>query len=1548
MINKYLLAALGYIVLVLVSFSSLAFDVIDESVVFPSVAQGHHGSNNNLCHQITGYQLSINGTGKINGTGGASLDYCSVNDGSGLSFQSCDDSVGGDRKCTIDGTDIRGLKMSGSNRFLYSNGVNGLGYCKNGDQLSLGFDGQSQFGSVSLYSQCTLTLSASQSEYRFANIAMGNGAKLIIPAGDYWIENLQLNQNAELILQGNARLFIGNSSELNGAKVNEANGAALTIVAYDDFTLNSGTLLNGKLYSDDIVTVNGLSTINGAVTSRYLRMNGGTINAGIKAASSQLQFGKATSTNVVFDTPFESGVTPLIFVMPMIDGNDPQNDGPASVFVTQVTSSGFTWQQRQPVGSRQISQQMTEVHWIAVTAGEHQLSDGSYIEAGTVNVSTPSYGNSENYQQVSMSRPYDVVLNQIQSTQNNCWLTSTAKWNNSSISVGIDVSEAVNAGSGNGFGNKRCQPENIQLNKLNAERVAYLALKTGNGIIELGGKNVRYQFGSDAQTINLNSTVDLAIQCNYLTSLIGFENEPTVVAGKHSRNGNNGGWLRRCQLTNTQVSMVTDEDQYQDSERNHIAEIYGFVALEVIDDTPQLGCFKDDFNRQDLGSDWAIKTLGSSVPPAINSQRMRITPASGNQATSSTFQRLFPAENNLVQVEFDYFAWSPSSGTGGDGVAIILSDAAITPQPGSFGGSLGYAQRDDGTPGFAGGWIGIGLDEYGNFSNPNEGKRGGPGFRQQAVAIRGSNNSGYMYLAGTRANISPTIDARGTNSAKPNHRYRITVDSRQADKALVLVERDIKDGNGFQVLVPQFDARNINGQGGVPADFYLSITGSTGGANNNHEIDNFEVCALDSRPVGQQVHHFEFDYSSNPLTCNPESMTIRACRNAQCDLFTDPVTATLLPANMTNGGWVGGNIVTISNGIGTVSLRSNTTAPVTIGVSSSSPSTIAGSNTLCRKGSGDLDIASCTLSFAESGFVFDVPDELSNKPSTNILVKAVKKDGESLQCVPAFTGGKTVDFWSDYITPNNGFLPVKVTVAGIESPVGKSVDKAKELTLSFDDKGQAIIDVNYADAGEMQLNARYIGSGDEQGLVMNGSNKFVRRPVGLCIDSEVCSDCSVSGPVYKKAGEEFDMTVKAMAWESDSDGDICSGNALTPNFTLKGIALTHELVLPTIADGGAKGSLGLDEYEQKSGRQTVKQSVSEVGVFKFSVIPKPNSYFGYSIPGATSGKMGRFTPYYLTATPVEPSLQSACGSFTYMDQPFGFKPGLEPRLLVIGKDKQGNETKNYQIGDWWKYSNNWDKRIFSNTAGSSLPPLAEVNAGEVRYLPGNSNIARSAYLLNSSLSYNRSPTPIAPFDALLELQLSSDDVKDSDNICYQTNASTSCSGINFDDIGLNDEVQLRYGRMVLDNGYGPESESLRLPLRAEYVSSVAPTGEATWVTNNLDNCSIYNTQTSADASEVSTTGLYMQPPTGFPELNGYTSSGLTLQNTQLRLGNGFIYFSIPNKTGEVPLKQHVEPWLKWFWDYDGVSPSNLYDPRASAYFGTYRGHDKVIFWREVH
>ncbi|MEI6859780.1 MAG: DUF6701 domain-containing protein, partial [Shewanella sp.] len=51
--------------------------------------------------------------------------------------------------------------------------------------------------------------------------------------------------------------------------------------------------------------------------------------------------------------------------------------------------------------------------------------------------------------------------------------------------------------------------------------------------------------------------------------------------------------------------------------------------------------------------------------------------------------------------------------------------------------------------------------------------------------------------------------------------------------------------------------------------------------------------------------------------------------------------------------------------------------------------------------------------------------------------------------------------------------------------------------------------------------------------------------------------------------------------------------------------------------------------------------------------------------------------------------------------------------------------------------------------------------------------------------------------------------------------------------------------------------------------------------------------------------------------------------------------------GQVTAPLIVPDWLQWNWNWNGDSNGSLSDPRASAFFGVYRGHDKVISWREV-
>ena len=63
--------------------------------------------------------------------------------------------------------------------------------------------------------------------------------------------------------------------------------------------------------------------------------------------------------------------------------------------------------------------------------------------------------------------------------------------------------------------------------------------------------------------------------------------------------------------------------------------------------------------------------------------------------------------------------------------------------------------------------------------------------------------------------------------------------------------------------------------------------------------------------------------------------------------------------------------------------------------------------------------------------------------------------------------------------------------------------------------------------------------------------------------------------MFKKAGDTFQIDIKAMAWESANDGDICAGNQTTPNFVLPNIALGSTLMAP---NPGTNAAVGMATY----------------------------------------------------------------------------------------------------------------------------------------------------------------------------------------------------------------------------------------------------------------------------------------------------------------------------------------------------------------------------------
>jgi len=943
-----------------------------------------------------------------------------------------------------------------------------------------------------------------------------------------------------------------------------------------------------------------------------------------------------------------------------------------------------------------------------------------------------------------------------------------------------------------------------------------------------------------------------------------------------------------------------------------------------------LQCFNDNFDDDSLGDDWAVASRGAtSFTPTVSSKRMRLTSNQGNVSTSSTLQRLFPAAGNYIQVQFKYYAYS---GSGADGVAVVLSDATVTPQPGAFGGPLGYGTRGDAAnPGFAGGWLGVGLDEYGNYS-----VEGGANPQQQrpdSVAVRGSSGpggtTGYRYIAGTAANLNPGVDSATSTSAAPGHTYRITVDGRFSNEARVTVERD--SGAGFVVL-SGLNAVNVlaavNSQAPLPSDFYLSLTGSTGGSTNIHELDDLQVCATDINPIGQQIDHFEFIYTASALTCNPQPVTIRACLNSSCSsLYTNPVSVTLSPASYwtaTAPATVSGSTITFTGGSALAQLRVPTAGSVALAAQSSVPTTKPNSQTVCST-------AGCQINYADSGLLLQVPNLLAAKP-TPATISAVRKSDDALQCVPAFANvERVVQFTSAYADPATGSQPVVVNGSNVGAV-------ASNINLSFDSTGTAPLLVRYDDAGLMSLDARYSGSAatGDVGLLLRDDDQFVSKPYGLLLETDTDSSCTagINCPLYPngvRAGDPFSLRIKAVAWQSDGEALTAAAlgnNLVTANFQLGDITLTSAVVAPS---DGVAGALSPGDYDHLLGSQTsVDTAISEVGVFRLSATPTA-SYFGETVSGGTSGLVGRFIPAYLGAA-GDASLTPSCGSaFSYQGQPMDFADSHEPTLTITAYNRGGNVTTNYDRGDFWRLSTPAVGSYSSVTgiAGLDARLASQGTASLLQEGVGDGNGARSYRWSDEQLRYDPGLLPSSadyPFMAKLQQRFAAAALTDQDGACH--GSGTACEGFVYDFADAPGS-EVRLGRLRIDNAHGSELQSLGLPMVLESWQSAAG---GSFQFEGLDTC---------------TTAAVL----GAPLLDQYTA-GLAAGETTpslswpLNPAEHLLLLSAPGSgnDGSVQASFPLAPtWLQYPWD--GVSRSAA---RGLATFGIYKGAAPLIFRREIY
>jgi MSHA biogenesis protein MshQ len=691
-------------------------------------------------------------------------------------------------------------------------------------------------------------------------------------------------------------------------------------------------------------------------------------------------------------------------------------------------------------------------------------------------------------------------------------------------------------------------------------------------------------------------------------------------------------------------------------------------------------CICDDFGRASLnpssifGGDWTVTNSGGTFGnPLIVSNYLRMTDNSANAATAATVPGSFPAAGNNISVEFLHYAYNGTN-PGADGIGLTLSDAALTPTAGAFGGSLGYAQKcqngvngcisdcttPGGCPGFNGGWLGIGIDEWGNFGQGIEGRSGGvtcspaPSCSSQAVTLRGSSPS-YPYLA-TSGALSPTIDDSANTSRSRGHRYRITVDARNYTwngstgnkSTLVRVERDTTGTGTSYVTLPNLNLTNIydynTGQANVPTNWKLSFTGSTGISRNIHEIKGLKICSTFYTPPGS------FDIESNSsssLTCatpggNPSVpiITIRA-RDYQGAL---------------NTGYTG--TITLSAKVGSTLSSTVTWRRVNSGANIANGGTytfVAGDGGVAQFYLSDTASESLTLTVSDTSSVSTStnPITFSNTATSYIIEDAENTIGavagrphlfkvtHITGCGPtAVSGTLAMSGWYSPDSSDPGgaaprmcpalsstsCLPDVSPQTCSNAQLTTSAPGSSNLTLDFNGNAFAYFCLKSSDVGKYSLMMRETALPSSTtastplmtirpfAVVVNDVKQVTVSGLNTVTINNPASSAN-GGAAFVSAGSNFQATVGGYRWSASADAD----NNGVPDAAVNFGAITTGGIAPKYSDtvtlsaalaepaGGTGGTLSGNSVAVTGGSTTqLSLSYSEVGTFNLGATPSLN------------------------------------------------------------------------------------------------------------------------------------------------------------------------------------------------------------------------------------------------------------------------------------------------------------------------------------------------------
>ncbi|MEO2267819.1 LamG domain-containing protein [Pseudoalteromonas sp. YIC-656] len=669
------------------------------------------------------------------------------------------------------------------------------------------------------------------------------------------------------------------------------------------------------------------------------------------------------------------------------------------------------------------------------------------------------------------------------------------------------------------------------------------------------------------------------------------------------------------------------------------------------------------------------------------------------------------------------------------------------------------------------------------------------------------------------------------------------------------------------------------------------------------------------------VDHFRLIHSTETVRCLSSEVTVQACANADCSLlFTDPLSVTL---GATAGSYLNSNTVSLNSGTGLAVLENPLGGTSTISVLQSSIP--AANQTQCFAGGS---ASNCEVNFVDVGLAFFAADGISAWSSMrsglaqNITLKAIEAGDQLGLCKARVQGPQQVAIALSCENPGScqSGQQASINDISITKNTRGQTGNGTNIPVIFDVNGSAALAFNYTDVGAIQLHAfmNVAATLEEPAFALSGSSDVVVSQPYAMIVGDVTDANGNANPQTTNSGDGFIAAEEPFTVQVRS---VNYSGALTPNFGLetpaqKAVVAFDSAVYP-IPNLGSAALLSSGTFAP-SATLGVQQSDTvvwrEAGTIKLSASIENDSYLGQTFSGDTpvSDNIGRFYPndFKLASSAVLDS----CSAFSYMDDP---KLSVAWTANAVGA--QGRVLKNYGANyqgtaEFAYVARNLASDNLTASLGSRF--TAELGSWVEGVYVVDTNTAKFSRLVDAQLDTQLDgPYSELQVGVSISTEIDSRMWQSADMDAASTTSCTTCTAK-----ALAGMLDVRFGRMRLENSFGSEFEPLQVPMQTQYWQGTG------WALNTADACTSYAaTQLSDSSAQLQLTG------SGTLVLGGYD------------VGEG-MFADSQRKTGDYQLSYPASDWLLWDWDGDGKADN---DPTAVLRFGSYRGNDRIIYWRET-